>query len=307
MNRAVTAVIVVNFGSSALLSRNLVALGRAGEGLQIIVVDNFSSEMERRRVADLAARQGWLLVALDENRGFAAGANAGIDAAMVGGVKSYLLLNPDVRITGADVRVIVDQLSEDRCSIISPTLRAPDGSVSFRGEVVDLASGQMRRRRPTDHLVGELPWLTGACMLLSREVWEVVGRFDEDYFMYWEDVDYCVRATRAGVRLRLSEQVTATHDGGGTQPRTAGGGKSSLYYYLNVKNRMLFAKKNLPPALVRLWLRKSAQAAYQVALQQGGRRKFLRTIVPPLQCLRGAAHGALLVHPLPSLTRRRRQ
>jgi N-acetylglucosaminyl-diphospho-decaprenol L-rhamnosyltransferase len=69
----------------------------------------------------------------------------------------------------------------------------------------------VRRYWPTTNRLRDVPWATGACLLIRRDFWEEVGGFDERFFMYYEDVDLCRRAWSSGWRVVFSPQPGATH------------------------------------------------------------------------------------------------
>ena len=112
-----------------------------------------------------------------------------------------------------------------------------------------------RRRAPGEDV---MEWVSGAVMTMSADLWRRVGGFDEDYFLYWEDIDFCRRVHEVGGTIRVDESVTAFHDEGGTQEGGRGRAKSETYYYFNIRNRSLYARKWLPPAARRRWLRSHA-------------------------------------------------
>jgi GT2 family glycosyltransferase len=143
-------------------------------------------------------------------------------------------------------------------------------------------------------------WLSGACLLVGRAVWLELGGFDEDYFLYWEDVDLCIRAASRGCELVVDDQATAVHDEGGTQATRmagpTGSAKSSTYYYYNTRNRLMFAAKNLGVEDQHRWVRSSIGAAYHILLR-GGRRQLVHprsTLVPAIQ---GTIAGLRLIGP----------
>jgi GT2 family glycosyltransferase len=100
--------------------------------------------------------------------------------------------------------------------------------------------------RPLDALPPHpvpLDFVSGCVLALAPEARRAVGAWDERYFMYYEDVDYSVRARRAGVRLGLVREARAVHDEGGS---SAGAGeRSPLYYRYQARNRLLFAALHL--------------------------------------------------------------
>lgn len=289
------AVVVVNYGSSRLLAENLVPLVRAASGLRTVVVDSFSTTSEREAVVELCREEGWIAVLPEDNPGFGAGMNAGVARAAEAGAERVLLLNPDAVIAPADARALFDAVIADPEALVAPHVLRPDGSVWSAGADVSLVDGRMTsaRRRPQPPERRAEPWLSGACLCVSLPLWERVGGFAEGYFLYWEDVDLSFRVRRAGGRLTLLDSATVTHAEGGTQQpgaESAATAKSAGYYYFNIRNRMLFAALNLPDDDLARWRRTSRRVAWEILLQ-GGRRQFLRPMVPLRAAWRGVRDG----------------
>lgn len=286
------AIVVVSFGSSALLAEHLAATADALPEARVVVVDNLSSRAERKAVQELAGRKGWDLVAMERNAGFGGGANAGATRAFELGADAVLLLNPDARIDRASAEALA--VAGDSLTLRSPVVRTPAGRVWFAGLDVDLADGEIRSpRRRREHPRGRpAPWLSGACLWITREVWDLSGGFDHEYFLYWEDVDLSRRVVERGGSLLVVEEATAMHDEGGTHRgrRQRPEAKSELYYYWNIRNRMRFAAGHLDPAGIRRWQRSAPGAAWRIVLR-GGRRQLLRPVSPLRALLRGLRDG----------------
>lgn len=290
------AIIVVNYGSHRLLEANLAPLARAVPEATVVVVDNYSSEGERDAVQKQAARHGWQLVPSAVNGGFGAGMNLGVRHALAQGASSILLLNPDAVLTATNLRLLQRRVSEDPSTLVAPVIRRSDGTVWFDGVDLHLDRGRMRASRHRSAADGARveEWLTAACLMVSAEMWNRIGGFDEDYFLYWEDVDLSHRARLAGARLLVERAAEAVHDEGATHtataPQSAGLPKSATYYYYNIRNRLLYAAKHLGPADRRRWARTAPSAALGVLLQ-GGRRQFLRPWTPLGAAVRGTWDG----------------
>lgn len=269
--RSDLGIVVVNYGSSSLLARNLVALDQLVRPERIVVVDNFHSTYERQALTALASSRGWSLVANESNLGFGAAMNLGVDRAEKLGAVYLLLLNPDVEITAAVVEELAGECSRRPESIVSPRILRHDGSDWFRGGTVLLGAGRTSTARDAD---SSAPggWLSGACLVLHIDLWRQLGGFDDDYFLYWEDVDLSWRCAAAGGGLLVRDDLSAVHSVGGTQP---GAGKSPQYVYYNCRNRLLFAAKHLTRRQLRRWLVASPGYAWQV-LGRGGRRALAR-------------------------------
>lgn len=293
------AVVVVNYGASDLIESNLVPLTRAHPELVVAIVDNYSSNEERTRVSELVQREGWLLEAGD-NVGFGAGMNAGVALAREGGADAFVLLNPDASIDAAGLGLLVHAVRADPLHLVAPVIRRPDGSVWFAGSDLYLTDGRIRSRRRRIAGAPVAEWLSGACLVVSWRLWEKVGGFAVDYFLYWEDVDLSWRVVRAGGTLRVIEEAAAVHAEGGTQSsqgqQHSGLPKSATYYYYNIRNRLLFATRNLTRDDVRRWRRSTVPVACEVLLQ-GGRRQLLQSVSPLRAAARGARDGLRLSAP----------
>lgn len=280
------AVVVVNYGSSTLLEQNLTRIQASARTARIVVVDNRTTTGELDAVTSLALEHRWELVVLPTNRGFGGGMNEGVRRARELGSTEFLLVNPDAWLDADCLSALRRRLGEDRLTLVAPVIRRPDGSTWFEGSEMLLADGSMRRCPGLRASPAARPWLTGAVLLLSAELWERVGGFDERYFLYWEDVDLSHRVVQEGGRLVVAEDAVALHDEGGTQEAGSDRGRSAVYYYYNIRNRMLYALLHLDADTRRQWLRSSPAAARDILLR-GGRRQFLHPVGP----LRAAARG----------------
>lgn len=291
------AVVVVNFGSHDLVEANVVPVARHTPDVLVVVVDNFTTPTERAAVADLAARHGWAAVLSEGNAGFGGGVNRGVATALELGAESFLLLNPDATIDAESLRHLRTVVADDPLALVAPTVVRPDGSVWFAGADLCLDTGQMRsrRRRGEARARDARPprleeWLSGACLMVSAQLWRRLGGFDEEYFLYWEDVDLSHRAVAAGGRLVVDSVARAVHDEGGTQQPGGGRAKSAGYYYFNIRNRLLFAARHLDDEDLRRWVRTTLPAAREIVLR-GGRRQLLRPRGPLGAAYRGTRDG----------------
>lgn len=288
MTTAPGAVIVVNYASSHLLARNLGGLASGRPDVRVVVVDNLSTAPERAAVRLLAGQHGWELLCRP-NLGFGAGMNAGVARAQELGCTALLLLNPDVEAEPRVVRELIGQVDADRSALVTPLVVRADGRAGFAEGTLDLTRGTTRTTGRLDPQLER--WLSGACLALSTDLWRRLGGLAEDYFMYWEDLDLSYRCQRAGGRLAVRTDLSVVHAVGGTQ----GAGKSALYRYYNCRNRLLFARRNLPRRRALGWLVSSPRYAWRVLLRDGRRavlQRPLRTIPPVLL---GSLAGARLL------------
>jgi GT2 family glycosyltransferase len=284
------AVVVVNYGSSSLLERNLVPLADACPNTVVVVVDNFSSTSERRVLRDLATRRAWHILEQD-NVGFGGGVNAGVRHALSNGCDHVLILNPDA-VIDRDNLITLESAWRDRPdALVAPRIERPDGSSWFSGASLDLRRGRTMSRPHRRGSPEECEWLTAACLMVGSTTWRALDGFDESYFLYWEDVDLSYRALAIGAPLVLCPEAVAIHDEGGTQEPSTGNAMSWDYYYFNIRNRLLFATKNLPADARREWKRHTLRESYRILLRGDGKRKFLRPWRPMSTLVRGIRDG----------------
>lgn len=295
------AIVVVNFGSHEMLRDALhcpelpSTVGR----ISVVIVDNYSSEAERAAVSELCLERSWHLVLKDDNAGFGGGMNAGVEAARMLGADSAVLLNPDAVVSDEAIAQLIRATRGAPDTVWAPTISRSDGRLAFAGGTLNLTRGTLSSRglpavaRDASAVEPVEPWLSGACLALSLTLWDALGGFDPDYFMYWEDVDLTVRAHRSGARLSLIA-AGIVHDPGGTQRALAGPAKSPLYVRYNCRNRLVFAAKLLPPAARRRWSAYAPNFAVEVVLRSG-RRALVRRPSLIAAAVLGTIEGLLYV------------
>ncbi len=281
------AVVVVTYGSHHLLESNLgrMSVDEAADG--VVIVDNLHSSGERTAIRALTQQRGWTFLAMDANIGFGAAVNHGVSWAFSNGFDVALILNPDAFVEPAVVRSLLDECRIHPDALIAPVILRSDRTTWFSGGAMDGRSGDV-----TGTARYGLPdtggWVSGACFLVHKGLWERIGGFDPRYFLYWEDVDLSWRAVAAGGVLLVRHDLTAFHDPGGTQKGT---GKSALYYYYNCRNRLLFAGRNLPARTALGWLLRTPGASKRI-LYRGGRRQMVVSLSPLVSAVGGSLVGA---------------
>lgn len=304
----VPAIVVVNFGSHELIRQNLGDIPWVDDGFRVVVVDNFSTPVERHGVRELVASRGWDLVEVAGNCGFGAAVNLGIEAASTLGSTIFLLINPDARIDLAAAKGLSDESRHNPLALVTPKIIASDGSVFFDGALLDMDDGRVRGRKSVSRLTitqnygsgivngrvhAVVPWLTGACVTLSRELYDRIGGMDDRFFLYWEDIDLSYRARQAGAELTIRRDLTVIHDEGGTQGERRGRAKSNLYYYYNCRNRLLFAALHLSRRQITKWVISSPSASWAILLQ-GGRLQLVQSPGPLLSAVSGTLVGLVI-------------
>jgi GT2 family glycosyltransferase len=218
------AIIIVNYRTADLVVQCLRSLAeevRAIPGCRVVVVDNDSRDGSAAKLRAAIAAEGWSawveLVPLDRNLGFAGGNNAAIRPLLSADHPPdyVLLLNPDTYIRTGAVRSLVEFMERHpRVGLAGGRNEDADGNpirsafrfFTLRSELEDglrlgLVSRFLRNSlvappvRDDEH---QVDWVAGACLAVRRAVFDAVGLLDEGYFLYYEEVDFCLRARRAG-------------------------------------------------------------------------------------------------------------
>ncbi len=203
----------------------LAVLAEAGGGAgEVVVVDNGSRDgsVSRLRTADPQLH----IVALPGNRGFAAGANAGMAAARG---DLLLLLNSDAQVERTALLALCEAfVSTPNLGVAGAQLVHPDGRLqnashafpSLLGECVPKALLEtfLPRRFPSKRHPHAAPYsvdaVQGAAMMLRRSVLERIGGLCEDYFFFLEETEWCRRAHAAGIGVRVVPAARVLHDAG---------------------------------------------------------------------------------------------
>lgn len=228
------SVVVVNFNGGATLMSSLARLAAVrSEWHELIVADNGSTDGSLRLV-DTEFPEAQIL-RLGANLGFGTANNRA--AAQAEG--DYLLLmNSDAWPLPGCIEQLGSTLDhQPEVGLVCPRLSYPDGEPQFHwapmtsvlGEAIQTVRNRFEFRTWVHHPWRDRGWFTAACVMLRKQAFEQVGGFDEGFFLYFEDVDLCLRLRRAGWRLVDEPEVSAVHIKGGSQVGTSA---ASLHYRL---------------------------------------------------------------------------
>jgi N-acetylglucosaminyl-diphospho-decaprenol L-rhamnosyltransferase len=202
-------------------------------GVAVTVVDNDSADGSLATIADLPVRA----IASGRNGGFSFGCNLG---ARGGDAPYVLFLNPDARMEAAGLDALTGALDADpSVALAGPRLLDGDGALMHsmrRFPRVTSTWAQalfvhrlLPRARWTDELdrraehydrPARPEWVSGACMLVRRSVFEELGGFDEGFFLYSEDTDLCRRIRDRGLEIAYEPGAVVRHRGGHSAPRS---------------------------------------------------------------------------------------
>ena len=257
-------------------------------GVRTVVVDNASPDESLETIAGLRVE----VVRSERNGGFSYGCNLG---AASGRAPFVLFLNPDARIGAAALDAMVSVLRLDaEAALVGPRITDDDGELAwslrrfprhrstfaqalFAHRLLPHAAwADEVIRDPAIYAGPATPeWLSGACMLIRRSVFEQLGGFDEDFFLYCEDTDLCRRVWDAGHLVRYVPEARVEHIGGAssaageTQPIAA-------------RSRVIYARKHMGPVRARVEavgvaLGEAARAAAKLR-RPGPRRRHVEAL-----------------------------
>lgn len=219
------SIIIVNWNTRDLLRACLHSLPGHDPATEIIVVDSASADGSADMVR--AEFPQVRLLASPENLGYSKGNNLGLTQAQG---EFLFILNPDTQVDPQAVPRLLEALRADpQVGVVGPLLRYPDGSVqASRRRFPTLltlflestwAQG-LAPRAALDHFYArdlppdqpaEVDWLVGAALLVRRAAYAQVGGFDEGFFMYSEELDWCRRLKQAGWRVRHVPTAEVMH------------------------------------------------------------------------------------------------
>lgn len=227
---------------------------------RVVVVDNYSEDdsiaIISKWIADNNCSSFVEIVDSGFNGGFASGNNFGISR-----IKStyYLLLNSDTLIRKHSIREMLKAMDEDdQIGLLSPRLEWPDSlpqescfryhtpisemiASSGTGIVLKLFS-RFEVAHRISQASADYDWVSFACVLVRGQAFTDIGLLDDDFFMYFEDVDFCYRAKRAGWKIKNHPAAKVVHLRGGSSPvkDNIKARKRQVRYYYESRTRYFY-------------------------------------------------------------------
>jgi GT2 family glycosyltransferase len=217
---------------------------------RVILIENGSDDNSAERLKAVESRYpDWKFIYNEKNLGFSGGCNQGIRIAMAEGAEFVLLLNNDTEVMRDFLTPLVE-LSKKHDAITGGLIYYhPEGIEriwSFGGKLTFGAVpghlGLLNKQLKSEELPVEkiTDWVPGCCMLIPAKVIVAVGLFDEDYFAYVEDVDFCFRAKKEGYRAYVTSKSGIYHKVG----QSTGGGYSVGGRKLIAESSAIFIRKH---------------------------------------------------------------
>jgi hypothetical protein len=240
-------IIILNWNGLADTLECLESLARLDYAdYEVVVVDNGSTD---RSVETIRARFPHVaLIETGENLGFAEGNNVGLRYALDQAADYVLLLNNDTVVDPGLLTALVKVMERDgEIGVASPLVfhYGVLDEIWAAGAVINWADGSTQRLRAgeragKDESICDADFVTGCALLTKREVVEKTGFLDADYYLYYEEVDWCVRAHKQGYRIVCVPQAKIWHK----TSRSIGASSPLVSYYMT-RNALLLLRKHL--------------------------------------------------------------
>jgi hypothetical protein len=244
-------VVVLHWNNVANTLRCLDSVLQTSYHCDVLVVDNGSGN---NRIAQFAGiNVNVELLEVKTNLGYAGGNNLGIRQAFAQGADYILILNNDAEIAPKAITELINAAQQyPQAGLLGPKIyeRKDPDHLQSAGILLDRFYGTHHRGAGEIDVgqwdsVAEVDAISGCAMLISRHVVEQVGLLDERYFLYYEDIDWCLRARRAGFKVLYVPQAHVWHQSSNDGQRLA-----RVTYYMNRNKYLLLSKQGASPSTI---------------------------------------------------------
>jgi GT2 family glycosyltransferase len=215
---------------------------------KVVVLDNHSTDGSIPAICE--AYPDVQIIELEKNLGYAGNNNVGIKAALEQGAEWVLVLNEDIILDSECVRELVEVGEQDRqIGILGPliyhyneprVIQSAGGLLGRYWQSIHLGKNELDRGQY--HLPHAVEWISGCAILVRRAAIEQAGMLDKDYFIYWEETEWCIRIGRAGWKIVNVPQARIWHKGVQRNYEP----KPSFTYYATRNHLLTLAKHKAP-------------------------------------------------------------
>jgi len=185
-----------------------------------------------------------VIISASQNNGFAAGVNIGVKKSLQNRADYIVLLNNDTKVQHDFIKPLYRFLeSTPEAGIAGPVISfmSKNKALYDYGGKIDMLSGKTTHDNRTSRKIHEphvVDYVSGCCMMIKKEIFDEIGIFDERFFLYYEDVDFCLRAKKAGYKCFVVTESLIFHRLSKTVGKSS---KIALYY--QIKSALLFGNR----------------------------------------------------------------
>jgi N-acetylglucosaminyl-diphospho-decaprenol L-rhamnosyltransferase len=169
----------------------------------VFVADNHSKEAIKINAFSFPVK----VIRLNENRGFAGGANVAITEAMNNDFSNLMLLSQDVLLEKDSAEKLIDELKISKGIVFPTMINRKTNSVFSKGGKISKFWGSVKLA--TKDVPKDVDWADGSCLVFTSELFKLVNGLNERFFMYFEDVDFCLKAKSKGFNLTHVSTITS--------------------------------------------------------------------------------------------------
>ena len=237
-----SAIIIVHFGKLATTQECIKSILKFEKGYQHIVIINNDQQLLTK--SNFPASSQLVIINNQRNVGFGAGVNIGIKYALSRGAQSVLLINNDTILHRPILEKLYAAFDEHpSIGIVGPAIEFFKNNKKLYdlGGYINMTIGKTRHdnEKKIPFEVLQFPdYVSGCCMLINQAVFKKIGFFDERFFLYYEDVDFCLRARKAEFAVALDPSVILYH----SLSKTVGK-NSKITLYHQTRSALLFGAK----------------------------------------------------------------
>lgn len=229
------SILIVNYNTEQFICDLLLSLENQTLDkfdFEIIIVNNVQNSKLDDVIESQKFKNKFTLLVVDskDNIGFGRAMNLGFSYAQG---KHILLMNPDIKMRQDDYLEKLLETAGNNPDYGAISTKVLDDNNDDTSTYYSYEFGQ------TLGFDGQICWFQGSLLLLRHEVFEKIGGFDNEFFMYCEDVDLCLRIKKLSLELLKNEDLEVYHFGGASEPS-----HNYDYYLRYYKSRFLFAKKH---------------------------------------------------------------
>ena len=243
------AVIIVNWKKYDITSSCIESiLNSTNSNFKIILVDN---ESDNKKVKNFKYRNEIEIIQNKKNEGFSKANNIGIDYALKNNYDYTILINNDTIVEKNLIEVLLKTAQAKNFSVVQPLILKYNGKEIWNaGGRINYFFGNFITRKKVGNSLNSshelTEWLTGCCCLFKTKIFKEIGKLDESFFAYYEDVDFSLRLKKHGYKIGFTSKTHLYHyESFSSNSNNSKGGKLSPYiHYLNIRNHILILKKH---------------------------------------------------------------
>ena len=239
------AIIVVNWRKYNMTANCIESVIKCNyPNYEIILVDN---ESDISKVSIFMSRENIKTILNPKNEGFSKANNQGIEYALKNNFDYILLLNNDTVINNNLIDVLIKTIQVKKVYAVQPLILNHDGRKIWNGGgKINYFIGTFSSSKKAYDSFKLIEWFTGCCCLFDSKLFKDIGKFDERFFAYYEDVDLSLRMKKSGYKIGFTSQTDLIHlESASSKFETSKEGSLNPFvHYLNIKNHILILRKH---------------------------------------------------------------